>query len=556
MGHLSSDASSVSAERPQGTVLRHVTSDSGRPQSVEELDPALTSAAKSRMAALLGVISLAYAVAYAVEQVMRSGLGTTIFTNIKLGQNLGGAVVTGLVFWRLRSPACSFRAASHLSHATFILVALNETMQSLRIVEWPRLWPRLQEIQGVSEPPLVGGLPWTWLLLVLFPSFLPGTPKKHFLVALAIAAPMVAIVGTWAWLGQPGFWAILSPVAVSNLPVCFGLSVAMSVSIHRVNRSLQVERRRSRELGSYDLVRELGRGGMGVVWLARHKMLARPAALKLIKFDRVHGSRARASQVLRRFEREAQATAQLSSVHTVTLYDFGRTDNGDFYYVMEFLDGLDLDALVDRYGRQPAARVVDILKQACLSLSEAHDNGLVHRDIKPANIFLCRQGPELDVVKVLDFGLVGRRSASSTSDPGNLTRDEDLLGTPAFMAPELVTGRSQADHRADLYALGCVAYWLLAGRFLFAHGTPMEMAVAHVHSPLPSPLFSESELVPETLDSVLTQVLAKDPNDRPMSAAELLQRLEAIDLSDAWTDADRRSWWAEIPPIDHGKGHR
>ena len=291
---------------------------------------------------------------------------------------------------------------------------------------------------------------------------------------------------------------------------------------------------------------------MGEVWLAHHKMLARPAALKLIKFDRVHGSHARASQVLRRFEREAQATAQLSSVHTVTLYDFGRTDNGDFYYVMELLDGMDLDALVDRYGPQPAGRVVGILKQACLSLVEAHDAGLVHRDIKPANIFLCRKGSELDVANVLDFGLVTRRADSGES---SVTKGEDLLGTPAFMAPEMVTGRKSADHRADLYALGCVAFWLLTGRFLFERDTPMEMAVAHVHEPVPSPLFQrESEPVPEPLESLLAQLLSKDPEERPQSAAELLARLEEIDLPDAWTDADRRRWWAKVPQSDHGAG--
>lgn len=557
MGRPSPSDDDVGGGRSRGTVLRHVTSETGRAQSVEELDPALAAASKGRMAALLGVVSVAYVLSFVVELVMRWGPGLPVFTDVKLAQNLGGAVATGTVFWWLRSSRCSFRAASYSSYAVFILVGLNETLQSMRIVEWPRLWPAVQDVPGFIGPSLVGGLPWTWLLLVLFPPFLPGTPKKHFLVAVSIAAPMLAIAGAWAWFGDVRFWTILSPVAASNLPVCLGLSVAMSVSIHRINRALQVERRRSRELGSYELVRELGRGGMGVVWLARHKMLARPAALKLIKFDRVHGSQARASQVLRRFEREAQATAQLSSVHTVTLYDFGRTDNGDFYYVMEMLDGLDLDALVDRYGPQPAARVIDILRQACLSLAEAHESGLVHRDVKPANIFLCRQGRELDVVKVLDFGLVTRRSAGSDGGSASVTKGEDLLGTPAFMAPEMVTGRKSADHRADLYALGCVGYWLLTGRFVFDHDTPMEMAVAHVHSPLPTPLFgSGDESVPDALERLIAETLAKDPGERPQSAAELMARLDEIEVPDAWTEADRRSWWSDVPRVDGGADAR
>jgi Protein kinase domain len=537
---------------PEGTLLRHATSTRNTSDSAEEADPILVAAARNRMVALLGVFCVAYAVSFGVEQAMRTGWGSRVFSNLMLTQNLGAAVVTGAAAVFLWKSSCSARFATRLSYVMVALIGLNETSQALRLLEWPSLWPSMEAVaSGLHPYSLVSALPWTWLVIVLFPPFLPGRPRDHFLLMLVLATPMLAIPSAWAFFGPVSFWSVVSPVTLSNLPVCIALGVAISISIHRVNRALQRERRRSRELGSYELVRELGRGGMGEVWLARHKMLARPAALKLIKFDRVHGSTARAAEVMRRFEREAQATALLSSVHTVELYDFGRTDGGDFYYVMELLDGLDLDALVERHGPQEPARVVHILRQVCLSLDEAHARGIIHRDIKPANIFLCRQGFELDVVKVLDFGLAAWATKVDGREETRVTRDEELLGTPAFMAPEMVVAKHRVDHRTDLYALGCVAYWLLTGRLLFEHETPMEMAVAHVHTPLASPLFSESMApVPAALESVIRSVLSKAPDDRPQSARELLTLLGEVEVSEGWTEEKQVRWWSEIPSAD------
>jgi serine/threonine-protein kinase len=372
-------------------------------------------------------------------------------------------------------------------------------------------------------------------------------------LALSLAVPLLALPAGWSMMSGTSYWTILSPEAFANVPISVVLSLFMSIGIHRIDNALRDERRRSRELGSYELLEELGHGGMGEVWLARHKMLARPAALKLIKSDRIRGAPEKAANALRRFEREARATAHLRSTHTVELYDFGRTDTGDFYYVMELLDGMDLDALVGRDGPQPAWRVVGILRQICLSLEEAHEQGLIHRDIKPANIFLCRQGAELDVVKVLDFGLVTGVSQSDQDDPSVLTQDNDVLGTPAFMAPEMVVAPNDVDHRADLYAVGCVAYWLLAGRHLFEESTVVALLFAHVNKELPSPLFGEAAApVPSALETLLARLLAKSPKDRPQSAREVLRLLEQIEVSGEWDEEQLREWWSTVDPPPKG----
>ena len=219
-----------------------------------------------------------------------------------------------------------------------------------------------------------------------------------------------------------------------------------------------VRLRHAREFGSYELVTKLGEGGMGEVWVARHRMLARPAAVKLVRPELLgHDQRSRETAI-RRFEREARATAALRSTHTIDVYDFGVTEDGSFFYVMEFLEGLTLDAMVRRYGPISAGRAVYLLRQICHSLGEAHARGMVHRDIKPANIFSSRLGPDCDFVKVLDFGLV--KQTSDLNESTALTGLGVAAGTPAFMAPEVALSQSDVDSRADIYAVGCVAYWL------------------------------------------------------------------------------------------------
>jgi DNA-binding NtrC family response regulator len=292
-------------------------------------------------------------------------------------------------------------------------------------------------------------------------------------------------------------------------------------------------------VGSYSLIERLGSGGMGEVWLARHQLLARPAAVKLVREAKV-GTGADAHVVRQRFAREAQATAELRSPHTVQLFDFGMTDTGSFYYVMERLRGMDLQRMVERYGPLPPERTVFLLKQACLSLSEAHGLGLVHRDIKPANLFVCRLGPEYDFLKVLDFGVVSRQGQPPMA---SITAAGVVLGTPAFHAPELIPGERDFDGRADIYALGCVAFWLLTGRPPFEANDAVSLLRHHLHTPAPSASMFSEEPVPPDLDALVHECLSKEPGLRPPSADVLWERLDALPVPGRWDRRRAREWW-------------
>jgi serine/threonine-protein kinase len=282
---------------------------------------------------------------------------------------------------------------------------------------------------------------------------------------------------------------------------------------------------------------------MGEVWLARHRLLARPAAVKLIRHDSQTG--AAREQLVRRFQREAQVTAGLRSPHTVQLYDFGVNESGSFYYVMELLHGLDLHRLVTRFGPLPAERVIMLLRQACRSLAEAHEHGLVHRDIKPANLFITTLGLEYDYVKVLDFGIVKDQPGQDAT----ILSDQGILrGTPAFMAPELIAADVGADHRTDLYSLACAAYWALTGQLLFQASSAAQMLLHHLHtSPLPPSAVSELA-IPSELEDLLMACLEKDPAKRPASAPVLDSALARVPCPRPWTEERARAWWQTHAP--------
>jgi DNA-binding NtrC family response regulator len=300
-------------------------------------------------------------------------------------------------------------------------------------------------------------------------------------------------------------------------------------------------------VGSYRLIAPLGSGGMGEVWRARHRLLARPAAVKLIRYE--EQTTVAREELLRRFQREAQVTATLRSPHTVQLFDFGVDDSGSFYYVMELLDGLDLHEIVKRFGPQPAERVVMLLRQACRSLAEAHEHGLVHRDIKPANLFVTRLGFEYDYLKVLDFGIVKDQPAAGHE--ATLLSAQGLLpGTPAFMAPELVFSEGRIDGRADLYSLACAAYWALTGQLLFDASSAAQMLVHHAQTK-PVPPSKVSELpIPRQLESILMACLEKDPARRVSSALELDAQLARVPSADPWTNERAQEWWNVNSPDD------
>jgi eukaryotic-like serine/threonine-protein kinase len=391
------------------------------------------------------------------------------------------------------------------------------------------------------------GLSWVAVWTALFTVVVPTKPRRALAAALASVSAVPVMIGSAMAAGYASF--TLTPLEFFlGLVFPYLFVVVMAYVGARVVYSLGSEVSRARELGSYRLVERLGQGGMGEVWRAKHLLLARPAAIKLIRSSLTADVRTGALEdARRRFEREAQVIASLRSPHTVNLFDFGVSADGAFYYVMELLDGLDAETLVRRTGPVPAERAIHLLRQVCHSLSEAESCGLVHRDIKPANIFLCRYGEDHDFVKVLDFGIV--KATTATAEIGRaLTRDMSIHGTPAFMAPEQALGSADVDGRADIYATGCVAYWLLTGQLVFTADTPMALLLHHTQTP-PTPPSARTELpIPSALDDVVLSCLAKDPAARPQTARELSRRLASVDVANAWTEDRARDWWASHEP--------
>jgi serine/threonine protein kinase len=303
---------------------------------------------------------------------------------------------------------------------------------------------------------------------------------------------------------------------------------------------LRQEVRAARQLGQYTLLDKIGEGGMGEVYRARHAMLRRETAVKLLPPGRG------GETALARFEREVQLTAILTHPNTVSVFDYGRTSDGVFYYAMEYLEGLNLDQLVSMHGAQPPARVAHILRQVLGALSEAHGIGLIHRDVKPANIILCQRGGQSDVAKVFDFGLV--RAAGEPGDAA-LTGANVITGTPLFLSPEAITSPDAVDARSDLYAVGGVAYYLLTGRYVFEGKNIVEVCGHQLHTAPTPPSERLGRALPAGLEALTLACLAKDPARRPAGAAELLAGLNALGDVPAWTEDDARAWWAEHAPV-------
>lgn len=402
-------------------------------------------------------------------------------------------------------------------------------------------WPEDQFIRGVS---------WNCLWISMYVVAIPGTYGKSVLAAITAACmtPFGLLVASGV-----NHYELPSAGKLLLLLLPPFVAAAWAIPAARYLYRLGTQVSRARALGSYELLELIGRGGMGEVWRAKHRMLARISAIKLIRPEALLVEGAENTRVLlRRFEREARATAALRSPHTVDLYDYGTSEDGDFYYVMELLEGFDLETLVQRFGPLPAGRVLHLLSQAAKSLGEAHSKGLVHRDIKPRNIFACHMGTDLDFVKVLDFGLV---KLGPTGDAQScLTREGVTTGTPAYMAPEVAMGRTDIDGRADLYSLGCVAYWLLTGQLVFDAPNAVAMVLAHVQTP-PVPPSQRTELeVPEAMERVILQCLEKDPGRRPATARELADLLAACEGVNPWTREEAERWWsAHMPHLNAGR---
>ncbi len=393
--------------------------------------------------------------------------------------------------------------------------------------------------------PNIHGLSWICVLVLVHPMIVPHTPGRTLAAALAAASmdPVGLAITAARGVEIPSAPVILWTYLPNYLSAV--LAVLPSLVITRLGRQVS----EARELGSYRLGELLGKGGMGEVYHARHRMLRRPAAIKVIRQDTLGSGVLEPPQtIVRRFIREAEAASRLHSPHTVALYDFGVTRSGSFYTVMELLRGIDFETLVNRFGPVPPNRSVHLLRQACHSLAEAHAMGLVHRDVKPANIYTCWVGLEADFVKVLDFGLV-KGEFGDARDRTKLTAPEITTGTPAYMSPELARAED-VDGRADIYALGCVANWLLTGRLVFEADVPMKMMVAHIRdTPIPPSRRSEFP-ISRSLDEVILACLEKDPERRPQTAAELAQRLAECEVDEPWDSGMAIDWWtAHLPDL-------
>jgi len=359
---------------------------------------------------------------------------------------------------------------------------------------------------------------------------IPGSPTRTAWISTIsiLPAPFLA-AGTFASSPQ-----ISKGSTVAYATLWAALTVALTTLVAFVTFRLRRSVAKARKLGQYTLTEKIGEGGMGIVYRAEHAMLRRPTAIKLLPPSKA------GEDSLKRFEREVQLTARLTNPHTVSVYDFGRTPDGVFYYVMEYLDGVDLETLVEESGPLPSGRAVRILRQVCAALSEAHGIGLIHRDIKPANILLCERGGIPDIAKVLDFGLV--KDVTDTASPG-LTEENVLHGTPQYMAPEAIRDSRSSDPRSDLYALGAVGYFLLTGTPVFAGRSPLETIHHHLQTE-PEPLARRlGKPVPEQLEALILACLAKDPDQRPDSARALARALAACEGVQPWDEAGAIGWW-------------
>jgi serine/threonine-protein kinase len=381
---------------------------------------------------------------------------------------------------------------------------------------------------------------WIGAVVLMYAAIIPTAPKK-MLIAGMIAVSMNPV--SMLIIGRNGHgWDFGSPWLALVMHQPDYLLVGAAVVIAHVVTKLGQQVTRARELGSYQLGELLGKGGMGEVYKARHRMLARPAAIKLIRPEMLGAVDDDAANLaVTRFKREAEAAANLRSQHSVELYDFGVSADGTLYLVMEFLEGMDLETLVRERGTLPTGRIIYILRQVCESLAEAHASGLVHRDIKPANIHLGRVGLRHDFVKVLDFGLVKEVANVNIGDSMSTIPGQMALGTPGYMAPEMALGE-RVDGRADIYALGCVAYYLVTGQIVFEAETAFQMIAKHLQAtPIPPSQRIDKPVSPE-LERVILKCLAKAPIDRFQSAAQLAQALEFIP-ADAWGEDQAREWW-------------
>ena len=502
------------------------SADATRPTTVIPAD--VLAQARRRLGIFGLVVASSMAVAIVVAGPVWRGLGYTNVLPIRVVQfALLTLSLTVYVLARSRAVPNSTVMGVAVGYQVAIcyLASIGQTLLSYR--------------QSGHVPETTGA----HMLIVAYPLIVPSPPRRTVIAVGAAVAMVPLSIASMPLLGQASvpFVKFVAPTMFATISGV--LAVIGSRVIYGIARDAAV----AREMGSYKLEALLGKGGMGEVWRARHRLLTRPAAIKLLRPEALGDDPDRQRQARGRFEREAQATASLRSPHTVALYDFGSAEDGAFYYVMELLEGVDAEEFVRRFGPLPVSRALRWLNQACASLAEAHEAGLVHRDIKPSNIYVCRYGREVDFIKVLDFGLVKPMQTGDSTEL-NLTVEGTIRGTPGYLPPEQTRGDAAIDARTDIYALGCVAYWLVTGKRVFEGRSTLEVLAHHLQTVPVAPSARTELPVPPEMDALVLACLEKDPARRPQSADDLAARLREIPGA-SWTDADARAWWGTHLPV-------
>jgi tRNA A-37 threonylcarbamoyl transferase component Bud32 len=460
----------------------------------------------------------AFLVRHVLEADFSEPIGSLLFGGHVLTTVVLGAVAAAL-FSRRDIPIGSLRSSEllvfGLPAAFFLTFEAHVTLESSRL--------------GHLDFP--GGI---WLVLIYtYALFIPNTLRRAAVVIAAMsAAPLVLLVVMMA--RYPEVAGQVSSGDLSSLVLMFALAAVGAVFGVDTIGSLRREAFQARQLGRYRLTRLIGAGGMGEVYLAEHQLMKRPCVIKLIRPEKAGDPR-----TLARFQREVRATARLSHWNTVEIFDYGQTEDGTFYYVMEYLPGLSLDEVVRRFGPMAPERVVHLLRQACDALGEAHAVGLIHRDIKPGNIFAAKRGGVYDVAKLLDFGLV--KPLVDQQEPLQLTTEGSITGSPLFMSPEQALGDAP-DARSDIYSLGAVGYFLLTGLAPFEGTQPIKVLLAHAHQPVVPPSAHRPD-VPSDLEQVILRCLSKRPDQRYQDAAALAEALAGCQAAGRWTRHDAAAWW-------------
>jgi serine/threonine-protein kinase len=372
-----------------------------------------------------------------------------------------------------------------------------------------------------------------FLLIVLYGTFIPNTWRRCAVIAGSLALLPLILMGAGGLLDPATAAYVLSALPETIVLMATALAIAVFGS-HKI-RELHEKAHEAQRIGQYRLKHILGFGGMGTVYLAEHVLLRRPCAIKLIRPDQAGDPRS-----LARFEREVRAAATLTHWNTIEIFDYGHAEDGTFYYVMEYLPGMNLEDLVEQHGAVPPERAVHFLRQVCQALHEAHGIGLIHRDIKPGNIFACERGKIYDVAKLLDFGLV--KTVGTEGDSVKLTRDGAITGSPAFMSPEQAMGQQRVDARSDIYNVGAVAYYLITGKLPFDRESTLQMLHAQAYEPLvPTPEFTGAAAA--DLQQVILRCLEKDPDRRYQDAVTLEKALAACESAHLWTTERAEEWW-------------